>query len=82
VRNWPGCVGRTARLTGDAEILKRATAFFAKETPVNVYPFIEAEKSERRAVAQPCASLKDCPVCTQLLALSAAGAADSTVHTR
>lgn len=29
------------RLREDVEILKRATAFFAKETPVNVYPFIE-----------------------------------------
>ena len=35
------------RLREDVEILKRATAFFAKRDPVNVYPFIEAEKAER-----------------------------------
>lgn len=41
----------------DVDVLRRATAFFAKD-PVTVYPFIEAEKASRRNVARGCALLK------------------------
>ena len=45
----------------DVDILKRATAFFAKADPVSVYPFIEAEKAQRRNVKRACELLKVCP---------------------
>jgi transposase-like protein len=46
------------RLKEDVDILKQATAFFAKETGGNVYPFIEAEKARRRNVKRGCELLE------------------------
>ncbi len=39
-------------------VLKRATTFLAKETPVKLYPFIEAEKVGQRNVGRACQLLK------------------------
>jgi hypothetical protein len=44
------------RLPEDVEILKRAR-LLRDGDPVNVYPFIEAEKSEQRTVARACVQL-------------------------
>src|SRR6201996_1122156 len=48
------------RLREDVDILRRATAFFAlmPGDPVNVYPFIEAEKAQQRNVKRACELLK------------------------
>ncbi|MCL7382435.1 IS3 family transposase [Streptomyces sp. 35G-GA-8] len=41
-------------LREDVEVLKRATAFFAKGDPVKVHPFIEAEKVSGHSVKRAC----------------------------
>ncbi|WP_327321270.1 IS3 family transposase [Streptomyces sp. NBC_01210] len=46
------------RLREDVDILKRATAFFAKEDPVTVHPFIEAEKRDGHNVKRACELLQ------------------------
>jgi hypothetical protein len=44
-------------LREDLEVLKRATAFFAKD-PVRVHPFIEAEKAAGHGVQRACRLLE------------------------
>ena len=46
------------RLREDVEILKRATSLLREGDPVNVYPFIEAEKARQRNVKRACELLK------------------------
>ena len=55
---WPSCGGRTGgcgRTGGDPEV---GVGFLRRGDPVNCYPFIDAEKAQRRNVKRACELLK------------------------